>query len=356
MVRRNELACRDGWDRNLWEAAGQDDTPPDHGPRRIAVEPPGSPPLAPGAAAMNRLAPVGEDVLLSEARIVSDGPGTWEPPTRPFASAGFDPRTAIFRAREAYRERARVKAAAARQATAAEALAAADVAPAAANAASEQAAIGVLPGVVETERVEAVAPEPLARIEAGSHLEATAWSANSRASGDAREPVAVASVAEGPGGMTTAPPAPMAAGARVMAHSGYDEAPRPSSHVAGDTAQALPVDPPDAIADSGEREPAASRTDLPQWFRTDLPRICRSCRDYRPAADGQRGWCANAWAFTHSRLVNADEGTPCQSAIGDWWVPVDDVWLVAADVSAHGRATPLLDRLVAAEVAKRRRS
>jgi hypothetical protein len=95
---------------------------------------------------------------------------------------------------------------------------------------------------------------------------------------------------------------------------------------------------------------------IPEWFRADLPRMCRACRDYRPSTDGQRGWCANTWAFTHRRLVQGDDIAPCHSAIGDWWVPVDDVWLVAADVSAHGRATPLLDRLVGQDSAHRRRS
>ena len=52
------------------------------------------------------------------------------------------------------------------------------------------------------------------------------------------------------------------------------------------------------------------RETLPDWYRADLPRICRTCRDYRPAADGQRGWCANAWAFTHRRLVLEDDPAP----------------------------------------------
>jgi hypothetical protein len=54
--------------------------------------------------------------------------------------------------------------------------------------------------------------------------------------------------------------------------------------------------------------------------------------------------------------VQEDDVAPCHSSIGDWWVPVDDVWLVAADVSAHGRATPLLDRMIAEESSQRRRS
>jgi hypothetical protein len=37
-------------------------------------------------------------------------------------------------------------------------------------------------------------------------------------------------------------------------------------------------------------------------------------------------------------------------------LPVDDVWLVAADVSSHGRATPLTDRLTGKADQQRRRS
>ena len=65
--------------------------------------------------------PKGEDVLLSEARIVSEGAGTLGAAARPFPTGNFDPRTAIFRAREAYRERARAKAAAERQSAGVEA-------------------------------------------------------------------------------------------------------------------------------------------------------------------------------------------------------------------------------------------
>ena len=68
------------------------------------------------------LPPKGEDVLLSEARIVSEAHESWEPQPRPFPAGNFDPRTAIFRAREAYRERVRAKAAAERQSAGVEAM------------------------------------------------------------------------------------------------------------------------------------------------------------------------------------------------------------------------------------------
>ena len=74
-----------------------------------------------------------------------------------------------------------------------------------------------------------------------------------------------------------------------------------------------------------------------------LPRLCRTCRDFRPAENGERGWCANQWAFSHRRMVDSDERTPCESVLGNWWLPVDEVWSEAADVSSHGQPTPLLD-------------
>ena len=75
----------------------------------------------------------------------------------------------------------------------------------------------------------------------------------------------------------------------------------------------------------------------------DLPRICRTCRDFRPAEQGGRGWCANPWAFTHRRVVDGDDAAPCESSFGSWWLPVDDAWMEVGDVSEHGRPTPLLD-------------
>jgi hypothetical protein len=73
-----------------------------------------------------------------------------------------------------------------------------------------------------------------------------------------------------------------------------------------------------------------------------VPRMCRTCRDFRPADAGGRGWCTNKWAFSHRRMVDADE-LPCETSVGCWWLPHDDVWMATADVSAHGQPTPLVD-------------
>ena len=78
-----------------------------------------------------------------------------------------------------------------------------------------------------------------------------------------------------------------------------------------------------------------------------LPRICRTCRDFRPAEGGERGWCTNEWAFTHRRMVAPTEEAPCTTSLGTWWLPADEVWSTAVDVSAHGQPTPILDAVVA---------
>ncbi len=75
---------------------------------------------------------------------------------------------------------------------------------------------------------------------------------------------------------------------------------------------------------------------------TDVTRACRTCREFRPAESGDRGWCTNKWAFNHRRMVDADE-RPCDSSVGCWWLPHDDIWLAGSDISAHGQPTPLLD-------------
>ncbi|MGH2559352.1 MAG: hypothetical protein ACRDJH_09825, partial [Thermomicrobiales bacterium] len=75
----------------------------------------------------------------------------------------------------------------------------------------------------------------------------------------------------------------------------------------------------------------------------NVPRMCRTCRDFRPADSGERGWCNNNWAFSHRRMVDADE-LPCESSLGCWWLPHDDIWLSTADAAAHSKPTPLVDQ------------
>jgi hypothetical protein len=276
----------------------------------------------------------GEDVLLSEARIVSE-PTVAERDTLPRAPSGFDPRSAIFRAREAYRERSRAKAIAARHSAGAEAMLGY---PGIVTELNRSVIADLEETELNSDDLEPSEMPPLdteldVRPSAPLRIRPTSLAAMS---GD--EPIVeiteVADVPSEPQSLAE----PRSLGhqtARAHAEDTRDEASR----------NATPVD-----------KKQGTQFQAPDWFSVDLPRICRACRDFRPAAEGERGWCGNAWAFTTRRLVQPQDVAPCQSAIGDWWVPVDDVWLVAADVSAHGRPTPLLDRLTATERMQRRRS
>ena len=352
MVRRNELACRDEWSRSLWQPREGH-----HSNGDLPFQRPTSGPLPPTLAENLRsvlnhdmalaASSQGEDVLLSEARIISEPQEPWEPQSRPFPVGNFDPRTAIFRAREAYRERVRAKAAAERLSAGVEAASGSPAAGELAAGPAKETAVDAgdpVPheGGGATGKFQVQVPQADSwlsdQIEAESQEAELALPAVAEPSGNAaiREPLAVANEAQL--GEPEKEWRPTAAG-------------RDSLGPATASAEVIEeVDFANRLAGLEEREA------LPEWYRADLPRICRTCRDYRPSTEGQRGWCANAWAFTHRRLVLEDDPAPCQSAIGDWWLPVDDVWLVAADVSSHGRATPLLDRLTAKAEQQRRRS
>jgi hypothetical protein len=76
-----------------------------------------------------------------------------------------------------------------------------------------------------------------------------------------------------------------------------------------------------------------------------MVRCCATCRDFRPAEGGERGWCNSRYAFDHRQMVYGDE-LACQSTIGNWWVASDDWWLRQADISHHGRPTPIVDEML----------
>lgn len=76
-----------------------------------------------------------------------------------------------------------------------------------------------------------------------------------------------------------------------------------------------------------------------------LPRICRTCRDFRSTGDGRFGWCQNPFAFAERMLVDG-ETLACASTLGSWWVPSDDWWLRQVDISHHGQPTPHVDEFL----------
>jgi hypothetical protein len=353
MVRRNELACRDEWSRSLWQPREGQHA---NGDVPFQRQMPGPLPPAPAESARSVLngdlalaaSSQGEDVLLSEARIISEAHEPWQPPPRSFPTGHFDPRTAIFRAREAYRERVRAKTAAERQSAGAEAMIGSTGLEDYASALADQ------PTTEQGDRLAHEAdPSAAAELPMQPSEAAPSVSDPLEAESLVVQPTLPAAEADGEVAFVEEP---FAIDREFHLGELYGEWRAPATP---DEQAVIPVatTASNQEANSTRNRVEQSQKDaLPDWYRADLPRVCRTCRDYRPAAEGQRGWCANSWAFTHRRLVLEDDPAPCQSAIGDWWLPVDDVWLVAADVSSHGRATPLLDRLTGKADRQRRRS
>lgn len=99
-----------------------------------------------------------------------------------------------------------------------------------------------------------------------------------------------------------------------------------------------------------EHEPIDVRPKSPSGGKTipvqsSLRECCGTCRDFRPAEGGERGWCNNPYAFDHRQMVERNQ-LACRSTIGSWWIANDDWWLQRADVSHHGRPTPIVDELL----------
>ncbi len=89
-----------------------------------------------------------------------------------------------------------------------------------------------------------------------------------------------------------------------------------------------------------ERPPSNQPAPVAATYRQE--RICRTCRDFRPSENGDRGWCNNKWAFSHRRMVDADD-LACRNSLGSWWTPKDDVWRRDGDISRHAQQTPRVD-------------
>jgi hypothetical protein len=84
----------------------------------------------------------------------------------------------------------------------------------------------------------------------------------------------------------------------------------------------------------------------------EVPRMCRTCAAFRPAEDGERGWCSNGWAFNNRLLVSAWD-VPCQTSFGNWWIPNDDHWNDGVLDRLHSPA-PLFDQLMSQRTPPRR--
>ena len=324
MVRRNELACRNAWSASLWEpasgAADAEQEPPRHAMALGPLPPANADDIRAVVAQDTVIADTGEDVLLSEARLIAEPvrpPIPSHQASVPRPGQGFDPRTALFRAREAHRERTRAKDAAARQSDSIE------------------------PGRLSGESDDAPTGQP-------ADAAMTYWEELDEAEFHAPVPAETRQeIRPAQGDISPA----------VYQHEDESSLGRWLE----DVAPAVVGDEPAHEELRLENLSEFADKPVPAWFRTDLPRTCRTCRDFRPSLEGDTGWCANRWAFDKAfgepqQLVHEDEVVPCASPIGNWWAPVDDVWLVAADVSHHSRPTPLMDRYLPARIVEKKRS
>ncbi|MFW6075939.1 MAG: hypothetical protein ACOC9Y_10110 [Chloroflexota bacterium] len=100
-------------------------------------------------------------------------------------------------------------------------------------------------------------------------------------------------------------------------------------------------DVPDLDNDEGNDDNVS--LNLPMSLQQE--QCCRTCRDFRPAEGGRHGWCNNPFAFEGRQRVDADD-LACRGTFGSWWSPADDWWIERADISHHSTPTPLIDELI----------
>lgn len=100
----------------------------------------------------------------------------------------------------------------------------------------------------------------------------------------------------------------------------------------------LTFDPP-RVPRAGSQEPAPFERVSKV---TGLPQCCGTCRDFRRNPDGRGGVCVNTYAFPEGAVVKSDE-LACGSSAVVWWLPHDDMVVSSADTAHHSRPTPFLD-------------
>jgi hypothetical protein len=100
---------------------------------------------------------------------------------------------------------------------------------------------------------------------------------------------------------------------------------------------------PDPLPEDVQLGTTYGHNDRSTFVSARLDRICQTCRDFRPSENGERGWCNNKWAFSHRRMVDADD-LACRNSLGSWWTPKDEAWRRDFDISRHAQQTPRVDQ------------
>ncbi|CAN5553599.1 hypothetical protein BH23CHL2_BH23CHL2_30160 [soil metagenome] len=121
----------------------------------------------------------------------------------------------------------------------------------------------------------------------------------------------------------------------------------PIVHIDGLTLEAPATRPEfaDTVVAPHPATRSASPLDETPWAAA-IPRCCDTCREFQRDPSGQTGYCGSPYAFSRRTMVKSDQ-LACRSSIGVWWLPSDDTWLDRADVSHHTRPTPYLDAVLA---------
>jgi hypothetical protein len=101
----------------------------------------------------------------------------------------------------------------------------------------------------------------------------------------------------------------------------------------------------DAVVEDDELEDSEADGSRPLPMLANVTPCCRNCRDFLPSKDGTHGWCDNPFAFEKRQEVRGDR-VACQSTFGNWWSPSDDWWMERADIAHHSAPTPLVDNLI----------
>ncbi len=308
LVRRSELACRTGWDQDLWEPKGEEHDLPlltaISSQDTLAVERPAVQPPRVGEPA-------------------GAGRGSLPPVNVPGQDTGSGPREA------------------------------ARMVPARPSTGARAARLQPVVGTQEAERRPLNPLVPGARDSATGARTAAAGSPDAPFAPwpladpkrDARDPRATEPTGSA-GADETEPP--------WLARHGWQQS------GATEPFHLPEVSAPEDLAevedgyDADEASPVAAislRVDgLPS-----LPQCCRTCRDFRPIGDGSQGWCGNPYAFPERTRVMADD-LACYSSLGSWWLPTDDWWLQQADISHHGMPTPHVDEYLRQLRAERERA